>query len=60
MKKGNKSVVKKVLLIIVGVILLLIIGDICITEIYASKIPHRFASAQEGKKDTENCLNEEY
>lgn len=50
MKKGNKSVVKKVLLIIAGVILLLIIVDICITEIYAAKIPHRFASAQEGKE----------
>lgn len=50
MKKGKKSVVKKVLLIIAGVILLLIIGDICITEIYASKIPHRFASAEEGKE----------
>ena len=50
MKKGKKSVVKKILLIIAGVILLLIIGDICITEIYASKIPHRFASAEEGKE----------
>ena len=50
MKKGKKNVVKKILLIIAGVILLLIIGDICITEFYASKIPHRFASAEEGKE----------
>lgn len=50
MKKGNKSVVKKILLIIAGVILLLIIGDICLTEINAGKIPHRFASSKEGRE----------
>ena len=50
MKKGKKSIAKKILLIVAGVILLLVIGDICITEIYAHKIPHRYASAQEGRE----------
>ena len=48
--KPKKHIVGKVLLAIAGVLLLLLIIDICITEIYAAKIPHRFASAKEGRE----------
>ena len=49
-KKGKKKIFRKILLGIVGVLLVLLGFDICKTEIYASKIPHRFASAAEGKE----------
>ena len=47
MKKKRRGV-KKILLIAVIVLLALIAVDIGVTEINAHKIPHRFASAQEG------------
>ena len=48
MKKKN-PIVKKVFLGILIAILAFILVRICVTEIYAHKIPHRFASAEEGK-----------
>ena len=53
MSKGNKSkkkVVGRIFLIIAVSIVVLFAVDVCITEIYAHKIPHRFASAKEGKE----------
>ena len=40
---------KKILLIIAAVIVVLIGCDICLTKIYTQNIPHRYASAEEGK-----------
>lgn len=33
-----------------SVLLIWLISDICITEIYAARIPHRFATAEEGRE----------
>lgn len=49
-KKKKKGIVKKTLLVIVAVILVWGAADITITEIYSRKIPHRFASAEEGRE----------
>ena len=49
MKKKN-PIVKKVFLGILIAILAFILVRICVTEIYAHKIPHRFASAEEGRE----------
>lgn len=48
MKK--KKNVKKIILIVAIVILSLVAIDFCITEIYAHKIPHHYASAEEGRE----------
>lgn len=48
-EKKKHSTVKKVFLIILGAILVLLAVDICITEIDARRIPHHYASAEEGK-----------
>ena len=50
MKNNKKSVFKKILLGLLAVIVLLAAIDIIRTEILASKIPHRFASAEEGRE----------
>ncbi|MBR4494689.1 MAG: hypothetical protein IKP14_08240 [Clostridiales bacterium] len=50
MAKKKRSIVKKILLIIAAVILVLIAADVIITEVYAHKIPHHFASAEEGRE----------
>lgn len=47
---AKKKLSKKILLIIGAAILVLAAADICITEIYAHKIPHHFASAKEGRE----------
>lgn len=49
-KKGKRKIFRKILLVIGILILVTIICDICVTEIYARKIPHHFASAEEGKE----------
>lgn len=48
-KKGKKGIFGKIMGCILILLLVLLLSDICITEIYARKIPHRFASADEGK-----------
>ena len=48
-KKPQKHIFGKILLVIAGALLLWLISDICVTEIYATKVPHRFASAEEGR-----------
>ena len=47
--KTGKTIVKRIILIAAAVIVVLIAGDILLTEITAKKIPHRFASAEEGR-----------
>lgn len=48
---GNgKNIIKRIILIAAAVIVVLIAGDIFLTEINAKKIPHRFASAEEGRE----------
>lgn len=49
-KNQNKKIIKRVLLIILCLIVVWIAVDITITEVYASKIPHRYASAEEGRE----------
>ena len=49
-KKKNKGIVKKILLGIVAAIMVFLIMDICITEVYSHKIPHHYASAEEGRE----------
>lgn len=46
MKKKEK--IKRIVLISLCVVLIALLADIVITEVQASKIPHRFASAEEG------------
>ena len=48
--KTGKTIVKRIILIAAAVIVVLIACDICMTEINAKKIPHRFASAEEGRE----------
>ena len=50
MKTKKKAVVGKIFLIAAGALLAFIAVKICITEINAHKIPHRFATAEEGRK----------
>lgn len=50
MNNGKKKIVKRVLLILLCIVVAWIAVDITLTEIYASKIPHHFASAEEGRK----------
>lgn len=49
-KEKKKRNLKRVLKIIVIIIVALIAVDLCLTAIYTRKIPHRYASAQEGKE----------
>ena len=49
--KGKKSKKKIALYIVLGILAAIVIAvgiDICVTEINASKIPHRYASKEEG------------
>ena len=48
--KNKKRIFKKMLLIAAVVILVLVVCDICITKIYTQKIPHRYASAEDGRE----------
>ena len=48
MKK--KSVMKRILLIAAVAVLALVAVDLCVTAVYARKIPHRFAAAEEGRE----------
>lgn len=47
MKKGR---IKKIILIVIGVIIVFALFDMMITRIQAGKIPHRFAGAKEGAR----------
>ena len=49
-KKTGKHIFRKIILAAIGVLLLWLLCDIGITEIYATRIPHRFASAEEGRE----------
>lgn len=57
-KKPGKHIFGKILLAALGVLLIWLICDICVTEIYAAGIPHRFASAEEGREQL--LANTEY
>ena len=48
-KKARKHLFGKILLAAIAVLLVWFLSDICITEIYAAKLPHRYASAEEGR-----------
>ena len=48
--KGKKSIFKKVLLVLLIVLVLGFAIDLVITEVYSHKIPHRYASAKEGRE----------
>ena len=48
--KNKKGVGKRILLIALIVILAAVAADICITETGARRIPHRYASAEEGRE----------
>ena len=47
--RKKKGIVKKIFLIIAAVLLVWLTTDIVITEIYAGRIPHHYASAKEGQ-----------
>ncbi len=49
-KKPGKHIFGKILLAAAGVFLIWLVCDICVTEVYAARIPHRYASAQEGRQ----------
>ena len=49
-RKTKKHIFGKIILAAIGVLLIWLISDICLTEIYAARIPHRFASAEEGRE----------
>ncbi len=49
-KKKRIFSVKKILLILLGIILLFIVYDIIMTKVYSQDIPHRFATAEEGRE----------
>ena len=49
-KPKKKGIVKKVFLCILLVILVWFLVDLCITAVYARKIPHRYATAEEGRE----------
>ena len=48
--RTRKNIIKRIILIAAAAIVVLIACDICMTEINAKKIPHRFASAEEGRE----------
>ena len=48
-KRPGKHIFGKIILAAIGALLIWLTGDICITEISAARIPHRFASAEEGR-----------
>ena len=48
-KKNKKRTFKRVFLIFLIIIAALAAVDLCLTAIYTKKIPHRYASAEEGK-----------
>ena len=48
--RKKKGIVKKIFLIIAAVLLVWLTTDIVITEIYAGRIPHHYASAKEGRE----------
>ena len=48
--KKKKGIVKKVFLIIAAILLVWLLTDIIVTEVYAGKIPHHYASAKEGRE----------
>lgn len=48
--KKNKGRIKKYLLVALIVIFIGVLFDLVITKVQASKIPHRFASKEEGKE----------
>jgi len=50
MKNKKRNIVKKVLITVGLVLLTVIVVDICRTKIDSGKIPHRFASAKEGRE----------
>ncbi|MCR5121827.1 MAG: hypothetical protein K6B74_05340 [Ruminococcus sp.] len=49
-KKSKKSIVKWIFLGILAIFLIMSICDFCMTMIYCNKIPHRFATAEEGRE----------
>lgn len=48
--RNKKSIFKRMLLIASVAILVFVVCDICITRIYTQKIPHRYASAENGRE----------
>lgn len=48
--KKKKGIVKKVFLIIAAILLVWLLTDIIVTEVYAGRIPHHYASAKEGRE----------
>lgn len=48
--RKKKGIVKKVFLIIAAILLVWLLTDIIVTEVYAGKIPHHYASAKEGRE----------
>lgn len=48
--KKKKGIVKTVFLIIAAILLVWLLTDIIVTEVYAGKIPHHYASAKEGRE----------
>ena len=48
--KKKKGIVKKIFLIIAAILLVWLLTDIIVTEVYAGKIPHHYASAKEGRE----------
>ena len=48
--KKKKGIIKKVFLIIAAILLVWLLTDIIVTEVYAGKIPHHYASAKEGRE----------
>ena len=48
--KKKKSVAGRIFAIAAVVILLLFAADLCVTGIFAHRIPHRYASAEEGRE----------
>jgi hypothetical protein len=49
-KKNRKNIVKRFFRIAVIIIVALLAVNICLTLLFTQKIPHRYASAQEGKE----------
>ena len=55
MRKGNKNQnrkkkIKRIFKIIAIIIMVVAAADLCMTAVFSRKIPHRYASAQEGKQ----------
>ena len=49
-KKNRKNIIKRFFRIAVIIIVALLAVNICLTLLFTQKIPHRYASAQEGKE----------